>query len=119
MKPSEVSDPKFAKWKGVPREEIKWSPKIDEKKCTGCGMCITSCGRNIFDFDKEKNKSVVARPNNCMVGCTSCEVWCIFDAISFPDKKIVEDLIKEKGLLKIAKKELEEKLSPKSCSSTG
>jgi NAD-dependent dihydropyrimidine dehydrogenase PreA subunit len=112
-------DEKFAKWKGVPREEIKWNPKIDEKKCTGCGMCITSCGRNVFDFDKEKNKSVVARPNNCMVGCTSCETWCIFSAISFPDKQEVKDLIKKKGILKIAKKELNEKLKVKPCSCTG
>jgi len=112
-------DEKFAKWKGVDRTTIKWNPKIDEKKCTGCGMCVTSCGRNVFDFDKEKSKSVVARPDNCMVGCTSCETWCIFNAISFPDKQYVKNLIKEKGLLKVAKKELEEKLSPKPCSCTG
>jgi len=110
---------KFAKWKGVDRTKISWNPKIDEKKCTGCGMCITSCGRNVFDFDKEKKKSVVTRPNNCMVGCTSCETWCVFDAITFPDKKYVKDLIKEKGLLKVAKKELEDKLNPKPCRCTG
>jgi len=112
-------DPKFAKWKGIPREEIKWNPTVDEKKCTGRGMCITSCGRNVFDFDKEKNKSVVARPNNCMVGCKSCESWCVFNAISFPDDQYVTDFIKKKGLLKVAKKELEEKLNPKPCGCTG
>ena len=119
MEKTQELDPKFAKWKGVPRKEIKWNPNIDNKKCTGCGMCITSCGRNVFDFDKEKNKSVVARPNNCMVGCTSCETWCIFNAISFPDKQEVKDLIKEKGLLKVAKKELKEKIEAKPCSCTG
>ncbi|MEM4245279.1 MAG: 4Fe-4S binding protein [Candidatus Nanoarchaeia archaeon] len=103
-------DEKFAKWKGVPREEINWNPNIDEKKCIGCGMCITSCGRNVFDFDVGKNKSVVARPLQCMVGCTSCEVWCTSNAISFPEKQYVKNLIKEKGILKVAKKELDEKL---------
>ncbi len=112
-------DEKFSKWKGVDRAKIDWHPTIDGAKCTGCGMCVTSCGRNVFDFDREKNKSVVARPNNCMVGCTSCETWCIFDAISFPDRQHVKDLIKENGLLKVAKKELEEKLNPKPCSCTG
>lgn len=73
-------------------------------------MCVTSCGRNVFDFDKNKKKPIVARPNNCMVGCTSCEVWCVFNAISFPDKQYVRDLIKKKGVLKIAKKQLNEKL---------
>ena len=47
-------DEKFAKWKGVDRNKIKWNPKIEEKKCTGCGMCITSCGRDVFDFDKKR-----------------------------------------------------------------
>jgi NAD-dependent dihydropyrimidine dehydrogenase PreA subunit len=112
-------DEKFAKWKGIDRDKIRWNPKIDEKKCTGCGMCITSCGRDVFDFDKKKNKSVVARPNQCMVGCTSCETWCIFNAINFPDKQYVKDLIKKEKVLAVAKKELDEKLDEKSCKCTG
>ena len=72
-------------------------------------MCVTSCGRAVFDYEPESKKAVVARPYNCMVGCTSCEVWCTFDAISFPDKKYVKDLIKERHLLVGAKKEVEEK----------
>jgi NAD-dependent dihydropyrimidine dehydrogenase PreA subunit len=112
-------DEKFAKWKGVDRNKIKWNPKIDEKKCTGCGMCITSCSRDVFNFDKKKNKSVVARPNQCMVGCTSCETWCIFNAISFPDRQYVKGLIKKENLLAVAKKELKEKLEEKPCSCTG
>jgi len=115
MKQTEILDPKFAKWKGVDRKEIKWNPSIDKDRCMGCGMCVTSCGRSVFDFDKKNNKSVVARPNNCMVGCTSCETWCIFNAISFPDKQYVKNLIKEKGLLKVAKKELKEKNEKCGC----
>ncbi len=101
---------KFSKWKGIPREEINWSPIIDENKCVGCGMCITSCGRNVFDFNPEKKKVVVARPLQCMVGCTSCEVWCIYGAISFPDKAYIKNLIKQKKLLAIAKRQIEEKI---------
>jgi len=33
---------KFAQWKGVPREEIEWNPRIDKNKCVGCGMCVYS-----------------------------------------------------------------------------
>ncbi|MCM8825481.1 MAG: hypothetical protein NC937_05000 [Candidatus Omnitrophica bacterium] len=40
--------------------------------------------------------AVVAGPVQCMVGCTSCKVWCIFEAISFLYKKVVRDLIKKK-----------------------
>lgn len=104
---------KFATWKGVPREEIDWHPTIDEDRCRGCGMCFTSCGRNVFDYDEDSEKSVVARPLQCMVGCTSCESWCVFEAISFPDKQYVRDFIKEKKILVAANRELEEKLQRK------
>ncbi len=99
---------KYATWKGVPREEIDWRPSIDREKCKGCGMCVTSCGRKVFDYDPEKRKSVVERPLQCMVGCTSCRVWCIYDAISFPDPQRVRDLIKEKNILALAKRQLKE-----------
>lgn len=104
---------KYAKWKGVLREEINWHPTIDDDKCIGCGMCITSCGRDVFDFYQEKNISIVARPLQCMVGCTSCEAWCIVDAISFPDKQYVRDLIKQKNILSITKKQLDQKINQK------
>ena len=100
---------KYAYWKGVPREEIDWHPYIDESKCTGCGMCVTSCGREVFTYDKKEKKSFVANPLYCMVGCTSCKTWCIFDAISFPNPHYVKDLIKDKKLLLFAKKQIEEK----------
>ncbi|MHA1776082.1 MAG: 4Fe-4S dicluster domain-containing protein [Promethearchaeota archaeon] len=89
---------KFAKWKGVDRTLIEWHPIIDENKCVGCGMCVTSCGRSVFGYNYIKHKAEVARPLQCMVGCTSCNVWCIYDAISFPDKEIVRDFIKEHKL---------------------
>jgi len=59
-------------------------------------MCFLSCGRKVFDYDFERRESVVARPLQCMVGCTSCEVWCVFNAISFPDRNYVKELIKKK-----------------------
>ncbi len=99
---------KYAYWKGIPREEISWHPYIDKNKCTECGMCITSCGREVFSYDKNKKKVIVANPLYCMVGCTSCKTWCIFDAIDFPDAQYVKDLIKNRKVLVLAKKQLEE-----------
>lgn len=106
-------DEKYAKWKGVDRTKIEWAPIIDESKCVGCGMCVTTCGREVFGFDTDKRKAVVARPYQCMVGCTSCEVWCVYDAISFPDPGRVKDFIKENQILVLAKKQLEDKLKSK------
>jgi NAD-dependent dihydropyrimidine dehydrogenase PreA subunit len=97
---------KIDEWHGISRKEIEWYPNVDESKCIGCGICVTSCGRKVYDFDKEKNKSVVARPLQCMVGCTTCQVLCLQDAISFPDKDYVRNLIKKEGLIAKAKKEL-------------
>ena len=100
---------KFATWKGVPRQEIDWHPTINESKCTGCGMCVTSCGREVFDFDAAKKKAVVARPLQCLPDCTSCEAWCVFDAISFRDKQYMRDVIKKNRILLMAKQQLERK----------
>jgi len=99
---------KYDKWHGIPRKEIEWYPTVDENKCIGCGMCIVSCGRKVYDFDKEKNKSVVAKPYNCMVGCTTCQTLCLQDAINFPDKKYVRDLIRKKRLIAKTRKKLQE-----------
>lgn len=103
-------DTKFDTWKVIPREEIVWHPIVDKDKCTGCGMCVTSCGRNVFDFNPDNKKAVVARPLQCMIGCTSCQVWCIYDAISFPYPDYVKNLIKKRGVLKLAKQQLKEKV---------
>ena len=100
----------FSKWRGIDRKEIKWHPIIDEKKCIGCGMCITTCGRNVFEFDFKKNKSKVKNAYNCMVGCDNCSVYCPAEAISFPQKNrrpFIQNLIKKYNLIVKAKQELE------------
>ena len=76
----------FSKWWGIERKKIKWYPIIDEKKCVGCGLCIATCQRNVFEFDSKKNKLKVKNPYNCMVGCDNCSVYCPAEAISFPQK---------------------------------
>jgi len=100
---------KFAKWNGIPREEIDWHPTIDESKCTGCGMCVVSCGREVFSYNVGKKKSEVSHPLQCMVGCTSCRAWCVFSAITFPEEQRVRDFIKQKNILPHVKTLLEQK----------
>ncbi len=103
-------DEKYAKWKGLERPTIDWHPEINEDICTGCGMCVTTCGRGVFGFDLTKNKAVVSEPLQCLVGCSSCEAWCIFGAISFKDKKYVKNVIRENpNILVQAKKDLKQK----------
>ncbi len=97
-------------WHGIPREDIKWHPVVDESRCIGCGMCVTGCGRKVYGFDYKKKRPVVVRPNNCMVACVTCANTCVKDAISFPPKDYVQELIKKEKLLERAMNELKERV---------
>jgi Fe-S-cluster-containing dehydrogenase component len=85
----------FAIWHGMERKNIDWHPTVDESKCTGCGLCVVTCGekRNVFGYDLEKSKSVVMFPENCMVGCNNCGVACLWNAISFPDMSYLKEVV--------------------------
>ena len=73
---------------GVDRKEINWGPTIDPEKCVSCGMCM-NCGKKVFDW--VDGKSVVARYDDCVTGCSTCGNLCLGDAITFPP---IEDLRK-------------------------
>jgi NAD-dependent dihydropyrimidine dehydrogenase PreA subunit len=68
-------------YKGIPREEIPWFPRVDESKCSGCSSCVEFCTQGVFSFD---GKSHVIKPYNCIVGNSSCRTFCPEKAISFP-----------------------------------
>ena len=102
-------DKKFAKWGWLDRNYIDWNSQIGNNKCVGSGTRVTSCGRKVFGYDYEKKSSFIVNPLYCMVGCVSYETWCIFSSISFPDKQYIKNLIKEKRILQVARKQLMEK----------
>jgi NAD-dependent dihydropyrimidine dehydrogenase PreA subunit len=104
---------RYSEWHGVSREKINWYPVIDYEKCVGCGMCAAGCGRNVYDWNFKRNRPVVARPNNCLVGCVTCSNTCLRDAISFPDKEYVRKVIRENKVLVNVKKEIESKFRKK------
>lgn len=107
----EQTDKKFSEWHTIQREKINWGPVIDEKKCIGCGLCVTTCGRGVYKFDFNKNKSVVANLSNCLVGCQTCANLCPVKAIIFAKKdktrEKAQEIVKENQVLPIIKKELE------------
>lgn len=82
-------------WHGIAREQIQWSPTVVAERCSGCGLCSTSCGKNVYAFDYEANKPVVVAPESCMVGCTTCAAICTQDAIEFPSFGSVRQVIKK------------------------
>lgn len=99
-----AANPNFVKpWHGIPREEIDWHPTVVADRCVGCGMCVTSCGRQVYAFDYEANVPVVVNPLQCMVGCTTCATVCTQDAIEFPSQGFIRQLIREHKLLRKTK----------------
>lgn len=96
---------------GYPREEVEWFPTIDPEKCVQCGMCM-NCGKQVYDWTEDG--PVVARPYQCVVGCSTCGNLCLGKAISFPDIEAVREVYKREGIWAKVKRGLaaEGKLTP-------
>jgi MinD superfamily P-loop ATPase len=90
---------------GYPREKIDWFPTIDPEKCVKCGMCM-NCGRGVYEWTEDGPK--VAKPYECIVGCSTCGNLCMGKAISFPDIESVRHIYKREGIWAKVKKVLEE-----------
>lgn len=79
-------------YKGLPRDEIPWFPKVDQSKCSGCTSCVEFCAQGVFYF--AEGKSHVVRPYNCTVGRSSCRSFCPEQAISFPTQAELRESMK-------------------------
>jgi NAD-dependent dihydropyrimidine dehydrogenase PreA subunit len=55
--------------------------KIDEKKCTGCALCVEGCFVPCLAMDESRKKAVVVDPDGCLV-CRTCEDVCPLKAIT-------------------------------------
>jgi len=108
-----VNNPQFDKWHGIDRTSIDWQPKVDESKCIGCGMCVTTCGRKVYKFDYKNKKSRVVNPKNCMVACQTCANLCPAKAIIFAEndatKEKAQKIVRETKILGKVKIELEKR----------
>lgn len=65
-------------------------PVVDEEKCTGCGLCVTECPKDLFELVKKSAKVYVKCRSHstanavCKLGCISCRICekaCPTDAI--------------------------------------
>lgn len=90
-------------WHGIPRKEIPWFPTIDNDTCIGCELCYVTCGREVYDFDVENRHGVVARPFNCLVGCSTCATVCPSQAISFPGRDLIVQVEREHKIFKVVR----------------
>ena len=61
--------------------------KVDMDVCNGCKTCYDACFVNVFRWNKEEDKPIVAYPEDC-TECNKCELSCPVDAIEIiPDFK--------------------------------
>jgi NAD-dependent dihydropyrimidine dehydrogenase PreA subunit len=94
-------------WHGIPRKDIPWFPTVDADACIGCTLCFLSCGRGVYEM--QDNKSIVANPYNCMVGCGTCGTVCPTQAITFPERDLIWKLEREYKIFGTVRKESAEK----------
>lgn len=81
-------------WEGIPRREVPWYPTVDEELCIGCEACIEHCPAGVFEWDDERDVPLVVNRYDCIVYCKGCANACPEDAISFPEKSEVVELVK-------------------------
>jgi NAD-dependent dihydropyrimidine dehydrogenase PreA subunit len=74
------------------REEIPWFPTVDAALCVGCRVCYDFCSHHVYAWDDAKDRAVVVRPYECVVGCSNCSRKCEAAAISFPPLSILKDV---------------------------
>lgn len=98
-----------------PREKVNWSPTVDLSKCVQCGMCM-NCGKQVYAWTAEG--PIVAKPLDCVVGCTTCANLCKGEAIRFPEVKQLRQLYQHEHLWAKVTKQMksEGKLMPKTNS---
>lgn len=77
----------------IPREKIPWFPTIDFEKCVGCKECFNFCRNGVYEWDEENNKPKIVRPYNCVVGCSACANLCNGEAIKFPTKRELIEIV--------------------------
>ncbi len=88
---------------GYEREKIPWFPTVDEAKCLSCAMCM-NCGKDVFDW--RDGKATVARPYNCVVGCSTCAALCLGEAITFQPLGPVREIYRREKIWSKVKRAL-------------
>jgi formate hydrogenlyase subunit 6/NADH:ubiquinone oxidoreductase subunit I len=63
-----------------------------------------NCGKQVFDWTSEGAR--VARPDSCVVGCSTCANLCQGQAITFPDVRELRDLYKREHIWAKVKEQL-------------
>jgi NAD-dependent dihydropyrimidine dehydrogenase PreA subunit len=53
---------------------------VDEEKCTGCRHCYEVCPLDVYSWDEDEGKPVVAYEDECQM-CFICQEECPAEAV--------------------------------------
>lgn len=68
--------------------------KIDQAKCTGCGICAEICIMDVLWMNTSTNKAYIAYPEDCQL-CYQCELECPAEAIEVDFTPVKRPLVIE------------------------
>jgi NAD-dependent dihydropyrimidine dehydrogenase PreA subunit len=68
------------------RKKIPWFPSLDVDACRSDLVCLNFCPHDVFEWDSQSGRPVVAHPLRCLPGCRICVEGCTTSAISLPTK---------------------------------
>jgi NAD-dependent dihydropyrimidine dehydrogenase PreA subunit len=79
----------------LPRAKFPWFPTINYDLCASNLECLIFCPHEVFDWEKETGRPIVARPYNCVPGCDMCARNCARGAVTLPSKKQMRALMRK------------------------
>lgn len=68
------------------QDQLAFTPKIKENKCTGCWECVTICPRGAAKKNKDEESACV--DTNLCIHCMCCHEVCRFQAIKLKQRPI-------------------------------
>lgn len=61
---------------------------VDQNLCQGCRTCLHACIFGVYRWNKEKNVSEAAYPEDC-TACRHCEFYCPAKCITVTPSELV------------------------------
>ena len=74
----------------TPRTKVKAEIRINEEKCTGCGLCVSVCMDFSLKIESQKARTTEHPLFGC-IGCGHCMAICPADAIKILGRTLSPD----------------------------
>lgn len=75
-------------WDGRLMKFFEPRPRINQKRCVGCGECVRSCPVHTITVDREKRRAVI-HPDKC-IKCFCCQELCPKEAVDVKQNFLIK-----------------------------